>query len=286
MDRSGPAKKEQAATQASKPAMASGRIRVGIGGWSYEPWRETFYPRDLLKKSELHYASRHVTAIEINSTFYRLQNASVFAKWRDETPDEFLLSIKAPRHIVQRRALAEGAESLGHFLNSGIAELRSKLGPLLWQLAPEKAFDPLDLEAFFKLLPDSIASVPLRHAVEVRHESFRSAQYLELARRYRVTTVYAHSHEFPAIADVTGEFVYARLREAVATEPTGYARAEIAAWARRTREWASGESAHDLPLLTEPTSARSRDVFVYFINGAKERAPAAAMALLAALNAR
>jgi uncharacterized protein YecE (DUF72 family) len=238
----------------------------------------------LPKKSELHYASRQVTAIEINSTFYRLQNASVFAKWRDETPDDFVFSIKAPRHIVQRRALAEGTESLTRFLNSGLTELGKKLGPILWQLPPEKAFAPADLQAFFALLPDTIGSLPLRHALEVRHESFRSAQYLELARRFRITTVYAHSNDYTAIADVTGEFMYARLREAVAGEPTGYALAEIATWARRAQQWSSGEAPDDLPLLSTPPPVEARDVFIYFINGAKERAPAAAMALLSSLN--
>lgn len=265
-----------------------GRIRVGIGGWSYEPWRETFYPRDVPKKNELHYASRHVTAIEINSTFYRLQNPNVFAKWRDETPEDFVFSIKAPRHIVQRRALAQGAESLQRFLNSGLAQLRGKLGPILWQLPPEKQFDHSDLQAFLKLLPDSIASVPLRHALEVRHESFRCAAFVDLAREYRITIVFTHSRDYPAIADLTGDFVYARLREAVASETTGYPPREIARWADRAQAWAAGKAPDDLSLISPASSSsgRSRDVFVYFINGAKERAPAAAMTLLATLNER
>lgn len=269
-------------TQKVQREDSSPTIRVGIGGWSYEPWRETFYPEDLPKKSELQYASQHVTAIEINSTFYRLQTPSVFAKWRDDTPDDFVFSIKAPRHIVQRRLLAEAGESLERFLNSGLAELKQKLGPILWQLAPEKAFDARDLEAFLRFFPPALGDLPLRHALEVRHESFRCAEYLDLARRYRVTTVYAHSHEYPGIADVTGEFIYARLREAVASEPTGYSKDALLTWARRAKTWARGDASEDLPTISQ-TTTEPRDVFVYFINGAKERAPAAAMALLSLL---
>lgn len=259
------------------------QIRVGIGGWSYEPWRQTFYPKDLPQKRELHYASRHVSAIEINSTFYRLQTPSVFAKWRDDTPNGFVFSIKAPRYIVQRRTLASAREALDRFLSSGIDELGTKLGPIFWQLPPQKTFDREDVERFLRMLPRSIGAIGLRHALEVRHESFRCEQFVEIARRYGVATVYTHSHEYPAIADVTGDFVYARLRESAASEPTGYAREALAAWAIRARRWADGESVLDLPLIAEPVAASKRDVFVYFINGAKERAPAAAMALLSHL---
>jgi uncharacterized protein YecE (DUF72 family) len=261
------------------------RIRVGIGGWSYEPWRKTFYPEDLPKKSELHYASRHVSTIEINSTFYRLQTASVFAKWRDDTPDDFVFSVKAPRYIVQRRALADGGPALEGFLKSGLAELGNKLGAILWQLPPEKVFDPEDLGSFLRLLPDSVGTTSLRHALEVRHESFRCAEFVDLAREHRIATVYTHSHEYPAIADVTASFVYARLRESVATEPTGYSKDALVAWVERAKHWAKGEVTADLPLIAKPSAASNRDVFIYFINGAKERAPAAAMALLSYLRA-
>ena len=259
------------------------QIRVGIGGWSYEPWRQTFYPKDLPQKRELHYASRHVSAIEINSTFYRLQTPSVFAKWRDDTPNDFLFSIKAPRYIMHRRALATAGEALERFLNSGIDELGSKLGPILWQLPPEKAFNPEDTEHFLRMLPGSVGTASLRHAVEVRHESFRCEQFIELARRCGIAIVHAHSHEYPAIADVTGDFVYARLRECAASEPTGYAPEALQTWASRAKRWAKGKAAGDLPLICEPIAASKRDVFIYFINGAKERAPAAAMALLSHL---
>lgn len=264
----------------------AGQIRVGIGGWSYEPWRETFYPNALPKKQELAYASRKLTAIEINSTFYRLQSPNVFAKWHDETPDDFRFSIKAPRHIVQRRVLRNAGESLDRFLKSGLEQLGAKLGPILWQLPPERAFDAEDLDGFLRQLPASLGSCPLRHALEVRHESFRCLEFIELVRRYRIAIVYTHAHEYPAIGDVTSDFVYARLRQATADEPTGYPLEILVKWADRARCWAAGGFPGDLPSLTTQTrSACARDVFIYFINGAKERAPAAAMRLLETLRA-
>lgn len=262
----------------------AGRIRVGIGGWTYEPWRETFYPPGTSKNAELRYASRAVTAIEINGTFYRLQKPAVFAKWRDETPDDFLFTIKAPRYLVQRRNLAENAESLQKFLDSGLNELGSKLGPLLWQLAPTKQFDSDEIKAFFSLLPDALPNAPLRHAIEVRHASFATPAFLELAQDYDVSVVYTHAEKYPGIADVTGPFVYARLRQAVPTEPTGYKEHELAQWKRRAVDWASGQSPADLPLILKHSAEpAARDVFVFFINGAKERAPAAARHLLSLL---
>lgn len=262
----------------------SGRIRVGIGGWTYEPWRETFYPPDLPKKSELHFASRRVTAIEINGTFYRLQTPETFAKWRAETPDDFVFSIKAPRHIVSRRNLAEGAESIVRFVDSGLAELGPKLGPILWQLPPTKTFASDELDAFLRILPSQAGEYRLRHAVEVRHESFRCPEYLAIARTFGVATVFAHDDKYPQIADLTGDFVYARLRQAVASEPTGYAPSALSAWAARASTWASAQEPHDLPRIEAPSSPRARDVFLFFINGAKERAPSAAQRLIALLD--
>jgi uncharacterized protein YecE (DUF72 family) len=262
----------------------AGRIRVGIGGWTYEPWRETFYPPGTPKTGELRYASRAVTAIEINGTFYRLQKPAVFAKWRDETPEDFVFTIKAPRYLVQRRNLADNAESLKKFLDSGLNELGSKLGPLLWQLAPTKQFDPDEIEAFFSMLPEALPNAQLRHAIEVRHPSFTTPAFLELAQNHNVSIVYTHADKYPGIADITGPFVYARLRQAVSEEPTGYKTQEIAQWRRRAAEWASGESPADLPLiLGKPAQASGREVFVFFINGAKERAPAAAQHFLSLL---
>jgi uncharacterized protein YecE (DUF72 family) len=260
------------------------RIRVGIGGWTYEPWRETFYPADLPKKSELHFASRQVTVIEINGTFYRLQTPDVFAKWRDETPDGFVFTVKAPRHIVQRRALAEAGESIERFMRSGIDQLGEKLGAILWQLSPTKSFVAEEIEAFFKLLPATLAGQPLRHAFEVRHASFRCNEYISLARERKITTVYTHSHEYPGIADVTGSFVYMRLREALSTEPAGYSEDSLRSWATCAQVWSRGGEPDDLPKVSSASVPKSpRDVYVFFINGAKERAPAAARRLLTLL---
>jgi uncharacterized protein YecE (DUF72 family) len=262
----------------------SGTIRVGIGGWTYDPWRQTFYPDDLPKKSELHYASRAVTAIEINGTFYRLQTPEVFCKWRDETPADFVFSIKAPRQIVQRRNLAESAESLKRFLGSGLAELGDKLGPILWQLAPTKKFDADEMQQFFLLLPPDLQGVSLRHAIEVRHPSFVCEHFINLARRHKIAIVYTHSTEYPGISDVTGDFVYARLRQSISAEPTGYPKPELERWKTRALMWATAGQVEGLPkTVTSATSHEQRDVFIYFINGAKERAPAAAQHLISLL---
>ena len=259
-------------------ATRSGRIRVGIGGWSYEPWRETFYPKEVTKKAELHYASRHVTAIEVNSTFYGLQKPHTFAKWRDETPESFVFSLKAPRFVVQRKVLAQAGPSIERFLSSGITELGSKLGPILWQIEPKHAFDAVDLRAFLTLLPREAAGLKLRHALEVRHESFRCAELIAIAQQHSVAIVYVDDAEYPAIAALTADFAYARLRRCVSEEPAGYGKAAMAQWLEYARAWSRGEQPGKPAAQAEP-----RDVFVYFINGAKERAPAAAQTLIAAL---
>lgn len=266
---------------------ASARIRVGIGGWNYQPWRETFYPAGVAKKDELEYASRQVTAIEINSTFYRLQKPQVFAKWRDSTPEDFQFSLKAPRFVTQRNRLAEAGAGVERFVSSGIAELGSRLGPLLWQLAPTHSFDGADVDAFLGLLPPSIGGVRLRHVVEVRHPSFMHPEFVAIAREHGCAIVLADDDTYPAIANATADFVYARLRRSVSTETTGYAAPALAQWAQRARLWASGMEPKDLPRMEEPQQPKTaaRDVFIYFINGAKERAPAAAVALRELLNA-
>ncbi len=262
-----------------------GRIRVGIGGWNYEPWRETFYPKSVAKKDELAYASTKVTAIEINSTFYRLQKPDVYAKWREATPDDFMFSLKAPRFVAQRRVLAEAGPHMQRFIDSGITELGAKLGPLLWQLEPKHVFEADDMQRFLDLLPGEAHGVRLRHAVEVRHESFATPRFLEIARERAVTVVLEDDESYPGFADATGRFIYARLRRSVASEPTGYSSPAIRDWSERAKIWATGAEPDDLPRVekTKPAQAAPRDVFIYFINGAKERAPAAAMSLIAAL---
>ena len=263
----------------------AGRIRVGIGGWSYDPWRETFYPPEVAKKDELHYASRQVTAIEINSTFYRLQKPHVFAKWRDETPDDFVFSLKAPRFIAQRKVLADAGPFIERFIGSGIAELGAKLGPLLWQLAPTQTFNADDLRAFLGMLPPEAAGIKLRHAIEVRHESFRQREFPAIAQEHGVAVVLEDDAEYPAIAELTTDFVYARLRRCVSSELLGYSATALATWIERARIWARGGEPPDLPSVRERGVAKTpRNVFVFFINGAKERAPAAAKAFRAALD--
>jgi uncharacterized protein YecE (DUF72 family) len=268
-------------------ASAKGRIRVGIGGWNYEPWRETFYPPGTPQSRELEYASRHVTSIEVNGTFYRLQKPAVFAKWRDATPEDFVFSLKAPRFIVQRKELASAGTAIERFISSGIEELGAKLGPILWQLAPTKRFDADDLAGFLRLLPDKVGALPLRHALEVRHASFMTEEFLAIARKWAVAVVLEDDAEHPGCADLTANFVYARLRRCVATVTTGYSSPELKKWAQRAQKWAGGLEPTDLPRIVPKSKApkEPRETFVYFINGAKERAPAAAQKLLSLLDA-
>jgi uncharacterized protein YecE (DUF72 family) len=260
-------------------------IRVGIGGWTYEPWRTTFYPEGTVQSRELDYASRHVSSIEINGTFYRLQKPAVFAKWRDATPDGFMFSIKAPRFIVQRKDLASAATAIERFISSGIAELKTKMGPILWQLAPTKKFDAREIDDFLTLLPGTVDKLPLRHALEVRNVSFMNREFLEIARKHRVAIVYEDDDTHPGAADLTSTFVYARLRRSNASILTGYAPDDLKRWSRRAKTWALGKEPTDLPRIAPKPKAVAtpRDVFIYFINGAKERAPAAAQKLLALL---
>lgn len=255
-------------------------IRVGIGGWTYEPWRDNFFPAGWPHARELEYASRRLTAIEVNGTYYSTMKPATFAKWHDETPDGFMFALKASRFCTNRRVLAEAGESIGRFIGSGLSELRSKLGPIVWQFAPTKRFDAADFEAFLELLPAEVDGRPLRHVMDVRHDSFRCAPYLELARRHRVATVFTHSDDYPSFADVTGDFVYARLMSAQAAVPTGYEPKALEAIAGCAKHWASGGEPDGLPRVEAPRDAAPRDVFIFFINGAKERAPAGAMALI------
>jgi uncharacterized protein YecE (DUF72 family) len=261
------------------------RIRVGIGGWNFEPWRKSFYPPDVKVADELAYASRQMTAIEINGTFYRLQKPAVYAKWHDATPDDFVFSMKAPRFITQRKVLAEGARGIDGLLASGIAELKHKLGPIVWQLTPNQGFDARDLRGFLRSLPQVAGQLPLRHALNVRHASFRCAEFIEIAREFNVAVVFEDDAEFPAVAEITADFVYARLRRSTSSETTGYPPSSIATWAARAREWRDGHQPQGLPYIVGAKAAHHepRDVFVFFINGAKERAPAAARALIAEL---
>jgi uncharacterized protein YecE (DUF72 family) len=265
--------------------VSAGKIHVGIGGWNFEPWRDNFYPKGWPHARELEYASQRLTAIEINSTYYGAQKPATFAKWRKDTPDGFVFSLKAIRYATQRRVLADGAESIKRFIDSGIAELGDKLGPIVWQLAPTHRFDTADLTAFLALLPDSVDGIPLRHALDVRHESFQSREYLALARKFKAATVFTESDDYPAIAEPTGGFVYTRIMRTHSDEPLGCKAEVFPQLAASARAWAEGGEPDGLPRIEPaPTEAvPPRDVFVYFISGAKERAPHAAMALRRAL---
>ena len=245
---------------------STGRIHVGVGGWNYEPWRDTFYPPGLPHNQELHWASRRLTAIEVNGTFYSTFTPATFAKWRDETPEGFVFAIKAHRSTTNRRELGSAREAIDRFLGSGLDELGVKLGPILWQLMPTKAFDPQELESFLALLPRSLGSLALRHVLEVRHPSFETPAYLQLAHRYGCVTVHTDSPRYPTITDADAPFAYLRLMRSQLHLATGYPAEVLDQWATGARAWITGPPA--------------RDAFVFFINGAKERAPAAALALL------
>ena len=244
----------------------AGKIFVGIGGWNFAPWRGSFYPKGLTHARELQYASRELTSIEINSTFYGLQKPATFKKWHDETPDGFVFSVKAPRFVTQRKNLAEGASSITRFLESGVLQLGAKLGPINWQLAETKHFDAKELAAFLALLPRKLEGRALRHVLEVRHESFECEEFVALARDKQVAVVEAGDSVYPRIQARTAPFSYLRVMGTKKSAPKGYAPAALARWRERVQ-----------------TLARDGDVFLYFISGAKERNPQAARALLATL---
>ena len=264
---------------------ATSGIRVGIGGWTYAPWRDNFYPNGLVQRRELEYASRHVTGIEINGTYYGTQKPATYAKWRDETPQGFVFSAKAPMRIMQSRQLAKTGPQIEDFIG-GIAELGAKLGPLVWQFDKGRRIDAGEFAAFVELLPREHAGRKLRHVLEVRDPDFIDARYLALARKHGMATVFTDSGEYPSFADLTADFVYARLMRSQAEIATGYADADLDAWSRRVLLWADGGDPAELPHVEAPAPGASpRDVFVYFISSAKERNPAAAMALLQRLGA-
>jgi uncharacterized protein YecE (DUF72 family) len=260
---------------------AKPRIRIGVGGWTFEPWRGAFYPGDLPQKRELEHASRKLTSIEINGTYYGSQKPESFAKWREETPADFVFAVKGPRFATNRRILAEAGQSIERFFTTGVMELKDKLGPINWQFAPTKKFDPVDFGAFLKLLPKTVNGRPIRHAVEIRHESFRAPEFIALAKEHRVAVIIAGDCQYPQIADVTAPFVYARIMGTLETEKNGYGAKGLDVWAKRAREWAAGGAASGLETLThQQAGAAGRDVFLYVISGFTERNPLAAMALI------
>jgi uncharacterized protein YecE (DUF72 family) len=260
---------------------AAPRIRIGIGGWTFGPWRGAFYPENLPQKRELEYASRKLSSIEINATFYGSQKPESFARWHDETPDDFVFAVKASRFAMHRRVLAEAGPSIERFLASGVLGLKRKLGPINWQFATTKQFDAADFEAFLKLLPARADGMALRHAVEVRHASFQSREFIALARAHGVAIVVAADSAYPRIADRTAPFVYARIMGTDETAPLGYAAAALDLWAGRAGAWAKGAMPEGLQLIAPRRAADGQaDVFLYVISGGKARNPAAAMALI------
>ncbi len=257
-------------------------IFIGVGGWVFEPWRDNFYPKGLPQKRELEYASTHLTAIEVNGTYYGSQKPESFRKWHDETPGGFVFALKGPRFATNRRVLAEAGDSIARFFDSGVTELKNKLGPINWQFMPTKKFDAGDFEAFLKLLPKKVDGRAIRHAVEVRHDSFKNAAFVALCRKHGVAIVFGADSEYPLIADITADFIYARIMGTQPAEKLGYPKATLTKWAGRANDWAKGVSPK-LPLLAPAAPRKKRDVFLFVISGAKERNPAAAQAIIAAL---
>ena len=243
--------------------MSEAQIRVGIGGWTYPPWRGEFYPNKWPQSKELEYASRHLGAIEINATFYGRQSPKSWQNWAKVVPDDFQFAIKASRFCVTRSKLGEGAEGIDNFLAQGLTALGPKLGPILWQFAGRRQFDRDDIAAFIDLLPDQRDGVPLRHAIEPRHESFRDERFIELCRQGGISIVFEDSDDYPCIDADTASFAYARLQRMREEVPTGYDGKSLDAFAERALKW----------------RADRRDSYVFMINGSKVRAPAAALAL-------
>ena len=261
--------------------MANAPIRIGIGGWTFEPWRGTFYPEGLSQKKELEYASRQLTAIEINGTYYSGFKPATFAGWASTVPDGFVFAVKASRFCTNRKVLAEAGESVGKFVGQGIVELGDKLGPILWQFMATKKFVADDFGAFLKLLPDAHEGVKLRHAIQVRHDSFHVPEFVAMCRDAGAAIVFADSPDYPAIADITGDFVYARLEKGEDDNPLCYPDGDIDRWADTAKLWASGGKPAGLPYVEDGEPPKQpRETFVFFIHGGKVRAPAAAKALI------
>ncbi len=242
---------------------AMGEIRIGIGGWVFPPWRGTFYPAGLKQAAELDYASRHVTSIEINGTFYGAQKPASFRRWHDDTPDDFVFSVKGPRFATHRRALAESGSSIERFFASGVLELGAKLGPILWQFPATTKYEAENFAAFLDLLPQKLAGRKLRHVLEVRHDSFADPGFAKLLRRHNVAVALIDAENQTAFDEATADFAYLRLKRAAEDVPTGYPAKVLDSWIALARK-----------------IAKTRDCFIYVINGAKIRAPAGAMALI------
>ncbi|KQS79090.1 hypothetical protein ASG25_10930 [Rhizobium sp. Leaf384] len=254
-----------------------GRIRVGIGGWTFDPWEGTFYPEGLAKKRQLEFAGKALQVIEVNGTYYSSQKPETFAKWASEVPDDFVFTLKASRYATNKKVLADAGESVARFLGQGLTELGPKLGPILWQFMPTKRFDAADFAAFLALLPETQDGLVLRHAIEVRHPSFQVEAFVDLARRHNVAIVCADHADYPMIADVTSDFVYTRLQTGSDDVETCYDEPRLSEWQARLEAWGSGGVADGLPLLSDVPPKHPRDVFAFFIHEGKVNAPGGAM---------
>jgi uncharacterized protein YecE (DUF72 family) len=241
----------------------TGAIRIGVGGWTFEPWRGVFYPEGLVHKRELEFASRALSSIEINGTYYSTFKPDSWRKWRDETPEGFVFAVKASRFCTNRKILATAGESIERFIAQGLTELGDKLGPINWQFMATKKFEPEDFGAFLALLPREKDGVALRHALEVRSPTFATPAFYDLARKHGAAIVYARDEDFPEIDEPSADFTYARLMASREDIETGVTDNELTGFAKQARGW-----------------AKRGDVFAYFISGAKVRNPAAAQALI------
>jgi uncharacterized protein YecE (DUF72 family) len=276
-----PASPKPAAAKPPAAAQHGGQIYIGVGGWTFAPWRGVFYPDKLPQAKELEYAGSKLTSIEINGTYYGSQKPESGRRWAREVPDGFVFSVKGSRFTTNRRVLAEAGDSIKHFYNTGVLELGDRLGPVLWQFAPTKKFDEADFGKFLELLPREIDGRRLRHVVEVRHDSFRSPAFVALLRQFEIPVVFAEHFTYPGIADVVGDFVYARLQKGDDDIATCYPPKQLDAWAKRLQLWASGGEPDDLPRVDAATAPKKpRDVFAYVIHEGKVRAPAGAMELI------
>ena len=290
--------------------MSRSEVRIGVSGWTYPPWRGRFYPKGLPQKRELAHASSVFPAIEINGTFYSMQRPEVFGRWTAETPDDFIFAVKGPRFLTHMKRLREPAAPLANFFASGLLRLGRKLGPILWQFPPSFRFDTDRLASFFALLPRHTEQAAacarrhdhrlkarawlrtdarrrIRHAVEVRHESFRDPAFIDLLRRHDVALVCADTVEWPLLMDLTSDFVYCRLHGSTELYRSGYDSAALDRWARRVRAWSSGKPMRDGNFAAAARGkSRPRDVFVFFDNTDKLRAPRDALALMRRLDGR
>ena len=279
-------------------------VRIGISGWRYKGWRGVFYPEGLAQRRELEYASRVFDSIEINGTFYSLQRPRSFEQWAAETPDDFLFALKGGRFITHMLKLRNVESALANYFASGVLALGAKMGPVLWQFPPQMRYDRERFESFFRLLPRSTRAaarlakqcdermlgravlkakvdLPVRHCVEIRHESFAAPEFIDLLREHGIGLVVADTVEWPLLMDATADFVYCRLHGSEQLYVSGYEDAALDVWAARVRTWAAGGTPQGRCAGAECAEAAERDVYVYFDNDAKVRAPFDAQGLRA-----